>query len=91
MKRYKEFLEEMRILRYKKPSWKNILNITKLKKQINKATGLNAFNRLTPSRIRQRLLQQLGVYGNERMTTVRQLSHGKIRTPFKVLPEETDA
>ena len=91
MKQYKEFLEEMRILRYKKPSWNNILGIIQLKKQIKKATGINRIQRLKPARIKQRLLQQLGVYGNERMTTVRQLGHGKIRTPFKVLPEDTDA
>lgn len=36
MKRYKEFLEEMRILRYKKPSWNNILGITQLKNKSKK-------------------------------------------------------
>lgn len=87
MKTYKQMTEEFKIWRYKKPSLNTILGITGLKKKIRKETGINAIARLAPQRIKQRLLTRLGWYGNDNITTMRQLFKGKIRSPFKVTPD----
>jgi hypothetical protein len=67
----------MKLFRYRKPSAKTLLGITRVKKQIKKATGISTFEAYTkPSRIKQRIKQKMGVY-SPTMRVFRQTSKGK--------------
>lgn len=73
------------MLRYRKPSINRMLGVTKIKKAVRRATGLNTIARNTnPSRIKQRVKQKIGLYSPE-MRTIRQTSKGKI--PLPMVPE----
>ena len=72
----------MKFLRYRKPSVNSMLGITRMKRRINKATGISTFNRYTkPSRIKQSLKQKVGLY-SPTMTVVRQTSKGRFPSFF---------
>ena len=72
----------MKLFRYRKPSVKTLLGITKVERKIKKATGISTIERLTkPSRIEQTLKQKAGIYSPE-MTVVRQTAKGKLPTLF---------
>jgi hypothetical protein len=73
----------MKLFRYRKPSLNNILGVTRVKRSIRKATGISTINRYTnPSRIKQTLKQDIGIYNNPVMTIARQSSKGKLPTIF---------
>lgn len=86
MQSFKEFIGED-WLRYKRPSINNILGITDVKKEIRADTGLNTVARWTPNRIKQRLFQHIGIYGDNFLRPLRQLGGGKIKSPFRILPK----
>jgi len=68
----------MKIFRYRKPSVKNLLGVTKIKRKIKKATGISTVERWTkPSRIKQTLKQKTGIYSPP-MTAARQSAQGKL-------------
>ncbi len=74
----------MKLFRYRKPSVNTILGITRVKRQIRKATGISTFQRYTkPSRIKQRIKQKIGIY-SPTMTVIRQTSKGKLLTPLGI-------
>lgn len=88
MKSFKEFLGED--WRYKHPSVDNLLGITSAKKAFRKYSGQNFVEKLKPNRVKQRILQHLGIYGNPYIRAARQLSRGKLPSPFKFLPKLGD-
>ena len=45
----------MKLFRYRKPSLKTLLGVTKLKRSIKKATGISAIQSLSPSRVKQEI------------------------------------
>jgi hypothetical protein len=87
LKSFKEVLGENAFFRYRRPSLKSMLGITSLKKDVRQAIGLNTIARWTPSRIKQRVKQHLGIYGGPKIRTLRQFSYNKIPSPFKFLPK----
>lgn len=69
----------MKLFRYRKPSIKTLVGITSVKRKIKKATGISTVERYTkPSRIKQSIKQKVGIYGDPTITTIRQISKGKI-------------
>lgn len=70
----------MKLFRYRKPSVKTLLGITRIERKIKKATGISTIERFTkPSRIKQTLKQKVGIYSPE-MTIIRQTAKGKFPT-----------
>lgn len=70
----------MKLFRYRKPSLNTLLGVTRIKRQIRRATGISTFQRYTkPSRIKQRIKQKVGIYSSP-MTVVRQTSKGRFPT-----------
>lgn len=70
----------MKLFRYRKPSLRVLLGITRVKRQIRRETGISTFQRYTlPRRIKQRALQKVGIYSPE-VTPIRQTAKGKIPT-----------
>ncbi len=73
------------MFRYRKPSLKRMVGITRVKKAVRKATGLNTVVKYTkPSRIKQRIKQNVGLY-SPTMRTIRQTAKGKL--PMPMVPE----
>lgn len=67
----------MKLFRYRKPSLNTLLGVTRVKREIRKATGISTIERFTrPSRIKQSIKQKLGIY-SPTMTTIRQTAKGK--------------
>lgn len=70
-------------MRYRKPSVKTVLGITKMKKRLNKALGLNKL--LAPFRAvgnyQRRLLRQAGYYSPE-MKALRAAKRGQVAGPI---------
>jgi hypothetical protein len=66
----------MKIFRYRKPSIKTILGITKVKRKIRKSTGISKVQSFTPTRIKQKLKYD-GGYNKPIFKHVRELSKGK--------------
>src|SRR5690348_2119251 len=72
----------MKLFRYRKPSVKTLLGITRAERNIKKATDISTVERFTkPSRTQQTLKQKVGIYSPE-MTVIRQTSKGKLPTLF---------
>lgn len=72
----------MKLFRYRKPSLKTALGITKVKRAIKKTTGISTVERFTkPSRIKQSFKQKVGLY-SPTATLIRQTSRGRIPTLF---------
>ncbi len=72
----------MKLFRYRKPSVKRILGITKITSGIRKTSGISTVERFTkPSRIKQSFKQKVGIY-SPTMTVIRQTSKGKFPTLF---------
>lgn len=75
----------MKLFRYRKPSLKRMVGVTKVKKAVRKASGLNTIARNTnPSRIKQRVKQKVGLYSPV-MRAIRQTAKGKV--PMPMAPE----
>jgi len=51
-------------MRFRKPSWKSAVGLTKAKRRIKKATGIYAVTRVTkaPVNIKRRALSRVGYY-----------------------------
>jgi len=70
----------MKLFRYRKPSLKTILGVTKIKRKIKKVTGISTIEGyIKPSRIKQRVKQKVGIY-SPIMTIIRQTSKWKFPT-----------
>lgn len=68
----------MKLFRYRKPSLNTMLGVTKVKRQLKKATGISRVQAFTDSnRIKQKIKQDIGIY-NPAITPIRQLAKGKI-------------
>lgn len=54
----------IRIIRYRRPSWKTVLGITRAKKRFNRAVGLTAIRRpfRAPGNFKRRMLRRAGYY-----------------------------
>jgi len=50
----------MKLFRYRKPSLKTLLGVTKLNRRIKKATGISAIQSLSPSRVKQKIKYNIG-------------------------------
>jgi hypothetical protein len=50
----------MKLFRYRKPSLKTLLVVTKLNRRIKKATGISAIQSLSPSRVKQKIKYNIG-------------------------------
>jgi len=67
----------MKLFRYRKPSLNQLLGITAAKRKIKRELGISQVEAWTkPSRIKQRVKQDVGLYSPE-MTTIRQTSKGR--------------
>ena len=56
-----------------------MLGVTKLKREVKKATGISTIQRYTdPNRIKQAIKQDVGIYGNPTITVIRQATKGKL-------------
>lgn len=72
----------MKLFRYRKPSLKTMIGVTRITRSVRKATGISTFERFTkPSRIKQSLKQKVGIYSPP-MTIVRQTLKGKFPSLF---------
>lgn len=71
----------MKLFRYRKPSLKTLLGVTKVKRRIKKATGISAVQSLILSRIRQKIKYE-GGYNKPIFKHARELSKGKIPSLF---------
>lgn len=67
----------MKLFRYRKPSLKTLLGVTKLKRRIKKATGISAIQSLTPSRVKKKIKYSVG-YNKPVLKHTRELSKGKV-------------
>jgi hypothetical protein len=71
----------MKLFRYRKPSLKTLLGVTKLKRRIKKATGISAIQSLSPSRVKQKIKYNIG-YNKPIFKHTRELSKGKALSLF---------
>lgn len=71
--------------RYRSPSISTMIGLTKLKKDVRAATGINAIARWEPTRVAQRISQKLGWY-SPTMRKIRALGNGNIRNPLNNIP-----
>lgn len=72
----------MKLFRYRKPSVKTLLGITRVKREIKREIGISTFQRYTqPSRIKQRVKQRIGIY-SPKMTIIRQTGKGRLPSLF---------
>lgn len=67
----------MKLFRYRKPSLKTLLGITRVKRRIKKATGISAIQSLSPSRVKQKIKYSVG-YNKPVLKHTRELSKGKV-------------
>lgn len=85
---FKRFLEED--WRYKRPSLNTMTGLTAMKKGFRRTSGLNLLAKYSPNRIKQRVYQHMGIYGNPVVRAVRQLTKDKIKSPFRFIPNFGD-
>lgn len=68
----------MKLLRYRRPSFRTMVGYTAAVRRVRRATGISTFQRYTnPSRIKQRLKQRAGLYSPP-MRVLRQTSRGRL-------------
>lgn len=67
----------MKLFRYRKPSVKTLLGVTKVKRRVKKATGISKVQSFTPSRLKQKAKYHVG-YNKPGFKHARQLSQGKV-------------
>jgi hypothetical protein len=73
----------MKLFRYRAPSLRTIVGITRVTRAVRKASGISTIQRYTkPGRMKQRFLQKIGVYGNPTVTSVRQAAKGNMPSPL---------
>lgn len=67
----------MKLIRYRKPSMKTLLGVTKAKRRLKKATGISRVEAFTkPSRVKQKVKYELGL-ASPTARLIRQTSKGK--------------
>ncbi|GAB2820880.1 hypothetical protein GCM10027022_08910 [Alpinimonas psychrophila] len=72
----------MKLFRYRKPSMRRMLGVTKIKRQVKRELGISQVQGWTqPSRLKQRAKQSVGLYSPE-VRAVRQTSKGRFPTLF---------
>ena len=72
----------MKLFRYRRPSLRTLTGLTTIKRSIRKASGISTFERYTkPSRIKQRIKQQVGIY-SPAVTPIRQSLRGRLPSLF---------
>ena len=71
----------MNLFRYRKPSLKTLLGITRVKRSIKKATGISKIQSLSPSRVKQKIKYNIG-YNKPIFKHTRELSKGKVPSFF---------
>jgi len=72
----------MKLFRYRKPSMRQMLGVTKLKRQVKRELGISQVEGWTqPSRLKQKAKQRAGLYSPE-VRAVRQTSKGRFPTLF---------
>jgi hypothetical protein len=72
----------MKLFRYRKPSMRQMLGVTKLKRQVKRELGISQVEGWTqPSRLKQKVKQRAGLYSPE-VRVVRQTAKGRIPTLF---------
>lgn len=75
----------MRLLRYRKPSLKTLVGVTKVKKSVKRNLGIGQVERWTkPARLKQGASYHIGWYKFPIFTFYRQTikGDGKVRGPF---------
>ncbi len=78
---YKNYLDDKlhkwKLLRYRAASLAQFTGVSELKQKIKTKLGINAIQRWTPSRIKQRVLSKIGIYNNPIMTKLREIGKNK--------------
>jgi len=69
----------MKLFRYRKPSLKTLLGITRVKRSIKKATGISKIQSLSTSRVKQKIKYNIG-YNKPIFKHTRELSKGKVQS-----------
>ncbi len=68
----------MKIVRYKKPSVRNLTGYTKVKRKVKRASGISKVQAYTkPSRVKQKIKYEGGLYSKP-IGIIRNTSHGKL-------------
>src|SRR5207237_1361444 len=72
----------MKLFRYRKPSVKTLLGVTRVTRKIRRATGISTIERYTNlSRVKQSMKQKAGIY-SPTMTIARQTAKGNFPSLF---------
>lgn len=72
----------MKLFRYRKPSVRQLLGVTKIKRQVKRELGISQVQGWTqPSRLKQKAKQHVGLYSPV-ARVVRQTSKGRFPTLF---------
>ena len=72
----------MKLMRYRKPSMKTLLGVTKVKRRVRRELGISQVQAWTkPSRVKQRAKYRLGLY-SPAVRVVRQTAKGRVPTLF---------
>ena len=72
----------MKLFRYRKPSMRQMLGVTKIKRQVKRELGISQVQGWTqPSRLKQKAKQRVGLYSPE-VRAVRQTANGRFPTLF---------
>jgi hypothetical protein len=67
----------MKLIRYRKPSMKSMLGVTRAKRKVKRSLGISQAQAWTkPSRIKQKIKYEAGLYSPE-MKVIRQTSNGR--------------
>jgi len=75
----------MKLFRYRRPSLRVLLGITRIKTKIRKEAGISTLQRYTlPRRIKQRFLQKIRIYSPQ-VTPIRQTAKGKFPTTLGLI------
>jgi len=72
--------------RQRSPSYSTIAGITKIKKNLRKATGINAIARWNPSRVAQRVKQKVGWY-KPILRKIRAIKRGNFFNVGNIVPK----
>ena len=70
----------MKLFRYRRPSLNQLLGVTAAKRRVRRELGISQVEAWTkPSRVKQRLKQQVGLYAPE-VRVIRQTAKGNLPT-----------
>jgi hypothetical protein len=72
----------MKIFRYRRPSSKTVLGVTRAKRRAKRSLGISQVEGwIKPSRVKQKVKYRLGLY-HPAISIIRNLSKGRVPTPF---------